>query len=68
MMNIRVARYVSYLWLPYGLDQFGICEVEGAGDLLGGEPGVDPLLPQVRVSLVVLQGKIIYTSSVATLS
>ena len=51
---------LSNLRLPDGLDQFWVREVERAGDLLGGEPGVDPLLPQVRVSLVVLQGKIRY--------
>ena len=59
---------LSHLRLPDGLDEFGVREVEGAGDLLGGEPGVDPLLPQVRVSLVVLRGKIRYTNSLATLS
>ena len=52
--------FLSHLRLPDGLDEFGVREVEGAGDLLGGEPGVDPLLPQVRVSLVVLRSKIRY--------
>ena len=56
-IDIRVARCVSlsHLWLPDGLDQFGVRKVEGAGDLLGGEPRVHPLLTQVRVSLIVLQ-------------
>ena len=44
-----------HLRLPNGLDESRVGEVERAGNLLRRKPLVDPLLPQVRIRLVVLE-------------
>ncbi len=43
------------LWLPDGLDQVGVGQVQRRPDVLVREAGVRPLLPQVRVRVVVLR-------------
>ena len=45
------------LWLPDGLDQVGVSQVQGSPDVFMREPRIGPLLPQVCVGHVVLGGK-----------